>query len=149
MGASLEWTARTRRQEDRFPMRGAAFVVEPDDVARAELADALRNMGYTTHETGSGKVAAFIAEQIHVQVALVNLELSDAKALKLIRRFRTAWPDAAIIGLSSHMGIGAVLARVAGADTTLTTPLTNEALGAALSEASIHPHATFEAPQPA
>lgn len=140
MGASLEWTARTRRQEDRFPVRGAAFVVEPDDVARATLADALRNMGFTTHETGSGKVAAYIAEQIHVQVALVNLALSDAKALKLIRRFRSAWPDAAIIALTPGMGIGAVLAHVAGADTTLTAPPMHEALGAAVSQASEQPH---------
>jgi DNA-binding response OmpR family regulator len=146
MGASLEWTARTRRQENRFPVRGAAFVVEPDDVARAELADALRNMGYTTHETGSGKVAAFIAEQLHVQLALVNLILPDAKALKLIRRFRAAWPDAAIIALAPGMGLGAVLAHVAGADTTLTTPPTHAALGAAITEASGHGH---EAPQPA
>jgi DNA-binding response OmpR family regulator len=146
MGASLEWTARTRRQEDRFPMRGAAFVVEPDDVVRAELADALRNMGFTTHETGSGRVAAFIAEQIHVQLALVNLALPDAKALKLIRRFRSAWPDAAIIALAPGIGIGTVLAHVAGADTTLTTPPTHEALGVAVSEARGHDHA---APQPA
>jgi two-component system, OmpR family, response regulator len=146
MGASLEWTARTRRQEDRFPMRGAAFVVEPDDVARAEMADMLRNMGYTTHETGSGKVAAFIAEQIHVQLALVNLILPDAKALKLIRRFRSAWPGAAIIALAPGVGIGAVLAHVAGADTTLTMPPTHEALGAAVTDASGHAH---EAAQPA
>ncbi|WP_228445919.1 response regulator [Terricaulis silvestris] len=127
-------------------MRGAAFVVEPDDVARAEMADALRNMGFTTHETGSGRVAAFIAEQIHVQLALVNLALPDAKALKLIRRLRTVWPDAAIIALAPGAGVGAVLAHVAGADTTLTTPHTNAALGAAVSEASGHDRT---APQPA
>jgi two-component system OmpR family response regulator len=146
MGASLEWTARTRRQENRFPVRGAACVVEPDDIARGEMADALRNMGFTTHETGSGKVGAFIAEQIHIQVALVNLVLPDAKALKLIRCFRAAWPDAAIIALTPSMGVGAVLAHMAGADTTLTTPLTLETLGLAITAASGLDH---EAPQPA
>jgi DNA-binding response OmpR family regulator len=98
------------------------------------MADALRNMGFTTHETGSGKVGAFIAEQIHGQVALVNVALPDAKGLKLIRRFRAAWPDAVIIALTPGIGVGAVLAHVAGADTTFTAPPSNAAIGAAVSE---------------
>jgi two-component system, OmpR family, response regulator len=138
MGASLEWSARTRRQEDRFPIRGAACVVEPDDDARAAIADALRNMGYTTHETGSGAVGAFIAEQVHLQVALVNVVLPDAKGLQLIRRFRANCPDAAIVALTPNvsLGIGAVLAHFAGADTSVSAPASQETLSAAVTEAS-------------
>src|SRR5262245_56860862 len=106
MGASMEWTTRTRRQEHDLPVRSAACVVEPDDDARADIADALRNMGYTTHETGSGAIAAFIADQIHVQVALVNVVLPDAKGLALIRRFRSAWPEAAIVALTPETRAG-------------------------------------------
>lgn len=137
MGASLEWSARTRRQEHRFPMRGAACVVEPDDVTRAEIADALRDMGYTTHETGSGAVGAFIADQIHVHVALINVVLPDAKGLKLIRRFRARHPEAAIVALTGA-SVGAVLAHFAGADTSLSAPPSREALGVAVSEAAGH-----------
>lgn len=138
MGASLEWSARTRRQEDRFPMRGAACVVEPDDDARAAIADALRNMGYTTHETGSGSVGAFILDQIHLQVALVSLVLPDANGLKLIRRFRAKCPDAAIIALTptAPIGFGAVLAHFAGADRSVAAPASLEAVSTAVTEAS-------------
>jgi DNA-binding response OmpR family regulator len=142
MGNSFEWSARTRRQEDRFPVRGAACVVEPDDVARAQLADGLRGMGYTTHETGSGAVGAFIADQIHLQVALVNVALTDANGLKLIRRFRSKHPDAAIVALTpdAPIPVGMVLAHFAGADATLGAHPTSEALSAAVIEAVGHPH---------
>ena len=138
MGASLEWSARTRRQESHFPIRGAACVVEPDDETRAAIADALRGVGYTAHETASGAVGAFIAEQIHLNVALVNVMLPDAKGLKVIRAFRDNHPDAAIIALTptEQWGVSAVLARFAGADTSLVAPPSAEALGAALAEAS-------------
>jgi two-component system, OmpR family, response regulator len=141
MGASMEWTARTRRQEDRFPVRGAACVVEPDNDARAEIADALRNMGYTTHETGSGAVGAFIADQIHLQVALVNLVLPDAKGLQLIRRVRAKCPDAVIVALAGagSFGLGAMLAQFAGADTSVAAPPSVQALSAAVTEAG-HAH---------
>lgn len=143
MAASMQWTARTRRQEDDLPVRGAACVVEPDDEARGEIADALRNMGYTTHETGSGAIAAFIAEQIHVQVALVNVVLPDAKGLALVRRFRSACPDAAIVALTpeTRAGLSTVLARFAGADASLAAPPSTEALSIAVTEATGSPHA--------
>lgn len=142
MGTSFEWSARTRRQEERFPVRGAACVIEPDEIVRAELADALRNMGYTTHETGSGAVGAFIADQINLQLALVNVALTDANGLKLIRRFRLKHPNAAIVALSPNapIPVGMVLAHFAGADATLGAHPTNEALSAAIIEAVGHPH---------
>lgn len=139
MSASLEWSVRTRHQEQRFPLRGAACVVEPDDVARAEIADALRRMGYTTHETASGAVGAFVADQIHLQLALVNIVLPDAKGLDLVRRFRSKHPEAAIVALtpSAPLGIGATLAFFAGADTSISAaPLCMEALASAIAGAT-------------
>ena len=62
MGTHMEWSARTRRQEERFPLRGAACVVEPDDALREHMAESLRRMGYTTHETASGAVGDFMRE---------------------------------------------------------------------------------------
>jgi two-component system response regulator AtoC len=142
MAASMEWTARTRRREDHLPGRGAACVVEPDDEARTGIADALRNMGYTTHETGSGAVGAFIAEQIHIQVALVNVVLPDVKGLSLIRRFRNAWPGAAIVALTpkTRAGLSTMLARFAGADASIAAPPTTETLSVAVTEATGLPH---------
>jgi DNA-binding response OmpR family regulator len=142
MSASLEWSARTRRQET-LPVRGAACVVEPDDAAREHMADALRRMGFTTHETGSGAVGSFIAGQIHLQVVLVNVALTDAMGLKLVRRFRTTSPEAAIVAVTSdfRMSLGAVLARFAGADAVLAAPVTDEALGNAVTRACGETHA--------
>jgi len=133
MGASLEWTARTRRNEG-FPVRGAACVVEPDPELRERLTDMLRGMGYTTHETASGAVGAFIAEQIHLQLAVVNMSVADAKGLKLVRLFRRQCPGAAIVAISPS-GLGAVLGSFAGADAVLAAPATSEALSGAIAEA--------------
>lgn len=147
MYASLEWSARTRHQEVRFPLRGAACVVEPNEVARAQLAGALRAMGYTTHETASGAVGAFIASQVQVQVALVSVALLDANGLDLIRRFRAHSMHAAIISLTpeGRFGFGDVLARFAGADFSLAEDASPEALSAALIEATGHPAPQTEA----
>jgi DNA-binding response OmpR family regulator len=130
----MEWSARTRRQEDRFPLRGAACVVEPDDELREHMAETLRRMGYTTHETSSGAVGDFIADQIHVQLALINVQLPDVQGLKLVRHFRTTSPHAAIIALTpeSHKLLGVVLARIAGADCVLAAPPSDETLGNAI-----------------
>lgn len=124
-------------------MRGAACVVEPDDGAREHMVDTLRRMGYTTHETGSGAVGGFIAGQIHLQVVLVNVALTDAQGLKLVRRFRSKSPDAAIIALTpdTRTGLGVVLARFAGADAVLGAPATDEALGVAVTQACGEAHA--------
>lgn len=141
MGASLEWSVRTRRQEQRFPLRGAACVIEPNDLARALLADALRAMGFTTHETASGAVGAFMAGQVHPQVVLVNVALPDANGLDLIRRFRAASTRAAIIALTpeGRFGFGDVLARFAGADFSVPEDASAEALSAAVLEVTGHP----------
>jgi DNA-binding response OmpR family regulator len=107
------------------------------------MAETLRRMGYTTHETSSGAVGDFIADQIHVQVALINVVLPDAQGLKLVRHFRTTSPSAAIIALmpESNKLLGVVLARIAGADCVLVAPASRETLGSAVAEAcgSEHP----------
>ena len=137
MTASHEWSARTRRQEDRFPVRGAACVIEPDDEEREHVSDLLHAMGFTVHETPSGQVGAFIADQIELEVAVVNVMLEDVKALKLIRRLRKASPRAAIVAMTPDMrtSLPLMLARLAGADAALAAPISSEALGTAVTEA--------------
>lgn len=73
MSPEIEWSAKTRRQEERLPLRGSACVVEPDDVERDALASQLRAMGFAAHETGCGTVGQFIADQIQLNVILVNV----------------------------------------------------------------------------
>lgn len=41
MGHSAEWSARSRAQEQRFPLRGAACVAEPNAAERQRLVRAL------------------------------------------------------------------------------------------------------------
>lgn len=131
MSSSLEWSAQTRKQDEYLPLRGAACVVEPDEGARAEMAALLRAMGYTTHETGSPAVGAFIAEHIDLHAAVVNMAAPDG--LKLIRRMRARSPKAAVIALSAQTraGLAGIVARLVGA-IVLPAPVSCEAVGAAL-----------------
>ena len=139
MGASLNWSARTRHQEQALPLRGSACVIEPDEVDRDGVASLLRHMGFTTHDTPSGAVGAFIAEQIHLSVIVINVMMKDVQALKLIRQMRARAPSAVIIALSSDTRALA-LAHVAGADAVLASPPCGEALCATITEALAPSH---------
>lgn len=134
MGASLEWSARTRQQEEGLPLRGAACVIEPDETDRDGVASLLRHMGFTTHKTGAGAVGALIAEHIHVAVVVINVMLRDVQGLKLIQQLRASAPSALIIALTSNARALA-LAHAAGADAVLASPPCGEALCATITEA--------------
>lgn len=132
MGCSIEWSTRTRRQEERFPLRGAACVAEPDDEALEEMSRALRRMGFATHETQSGAAACFIAANIPLELMVINVLLPDAKGLQLIRQFRRAHSGLCIIALApagpGHPPTFDELARFAGADAALAAPASVETL---------------------
>lgn len=141
MIASPEWSARTRRPEERLPMRGAACVIEPDDDAREHIASLLRAMGFVTHETGCGKLGQLIIEQVHLKVVVLDLALPDVKGLRLIRHLRRADPSLVIVALTpdAMSALPVTLGRFAGADAVLAAPPTGEALCAALNEAEHSP----------
>jgi CheY-like chemotaxis protein len=151
MGVAVEWSARTRHPEVALPLRGAACVIDPDEVDRAGVASLLRHMGFTTHETGAGAVGALITEQIHLSVVVLNMMLQDVPGLKLIRQVRENAPSALIIALTTDAR-GLTLARVAGADAVLASPPCGEALCATISEAldsaAMHAFVLEKAPAP-
>lgn len=137
MNVQSEWSARTRRQEERFPMRGAACVIEPDGFARDQIASALRTMGFKVHETGCGRTGEFIAAQIRLQVMVMDLALPDVKGLMLIRRLRRTYPDLALLALTPDpfSALPITLARFAGADAVLASPPSDATLCVAVNEA--------------
>lgn len=141
MDASPEWSARTRRQEELLPMRGAACVIEPDEFARDQIASAIRAMGYTVHETGCGKLGEFIAAQVRLNVLVLDLALPDVRGLMLLRRLRRAHARLALIAVTSDSlsAVPITLARFAGADAVLASPPSNETLCAAITEFDRHP----------
>ena len=134
MGASIAWSTRTRHQEDSWPLRGSACVIEPDELDREGVSSLLRHMGFATHDTGSGVVGGLIAAQIHLSVIVINVMIGDIPALKLIRQMRAHAPTAVIIALTSQPRALA-LAHVAGADAVLASPPCGEALCATITEA--------------
>jgi len=151
MGSTLEWSARTRRQENRLPLRGVACVIEPDDDERGQLCEVLRAMGFTAHETASGQLGLFIATQVQLNVLVVSLRLTDMSGLKLIRRLRAISDNATIIALSNdtRSSLPLMLARFAGADVVIAAPPSSEALGIALVEAAHKPgRAASDGPHP-
>lgn len=137
MGDSPEWSARTRRQEERLPVRGSACVIEPDNGTRERVASLLRAMGFTAHETGSGELGEFIASQVRLNAIVLDLALPDVKGLLLIRRLRRRDPTVVIVALSAHAAsaIPETLGRIAGADAVLAAPPPTEALCSAIAEA--------------
>lgn len=132
MRCSIEWSTRTRRQEERFPLRGAACVAEPNDADREELARVLRGMGFSVHETACGSAASFIAANIQIELMLINVLLPDANGLQLIRQFRRGRPSLCIVALAQsgplHAPIFDELARFAGANAALAAPASAEAI---------------------
>jgi CheY-like chemotaxis protein len=135
MSASLEWSARTRRPEDRLTAHGVACVIEADDVTRDHMAALLRTMGYVTHETGGGTIGAMIAEQVRLDVIVVNAVLPEENGLKVLRGLRNRARSAIIIALTPYAstGLPVMLARFAGADAVLASPALDEALATTLS----------------
>lgn len=148
MNASPEWSARTRRQEELLPMRGAACVIEPDDATREHVAALLRAMGYTAHETTCGKLGEFIVNQVRLQLVVLDLALPDMKGLRLVRRLRSRDPNLVIVALSTdaRSAIPVTLGRFAGADAVLAAPPSAEALCAAVSAAARGPDYRLEQP---
>jgi DNA-binding response OmpR family regulator len=123
---------RTRHQEERFPLRGAACVVEPNEQLLDDMARSLRRMGFSVHETATGAAASFIASNINIEVMLINVALPDANGLQLIRQFRRARPHLRIVALAPGgpwcAPVFDELARFAGADAALAAPASAEAI---------------------
>jgi DNA-binding response OmpR family regulator len=149
MGVSAEWSARTRRQDERFPMRGTACVIEPDDEARDHIAVQLRAAGFIAHETACGKLGVFIASQVRLHLVVVSLSLPDVSGLMLIRRLRREDQHLIIIALAPEpmRALPATLARFAGADAVLAAPASSESICIAINEAERAPH-IMAAPPP-
>lgn len=146
MGASLEWSARTRAQEGRLPLRGAACVATPNADERRRMGQALRRMGFTVHETDSGAAANFIAGQTQLDTLVLDVLVPDTRALTLIRQLRRAHPRLRIVALTPGPAeappILMELARFAGADATLQAPASAQALARVLHEARPAPVVT-------
>jgi DNA-binding response OmpR family regulator len=133
MDATNTWQVR-RRQEESWPLRGAACVIEPDDVDRQSIASLLRHMGFSTHEAESGIIGRLIVEQISLSVVVINVMIKDVQALRLIREMRDHAPGALIIALTSEPR-ALELSCVAGADFVLASPPCGEALCATITQA--------------
>jgi CheY-like chemotaxis protein len=133
MGASMARSTRRRQQDETWPLRGAACVIESDPIDRESISSLLRHMGFTTHEAQSGILGGLITEQIHLCVIVVNVMVKDVQGLKLVRRLRAHAPAALIIALTSQPRALA-LSRIAGADAVLASPPCGEALCATITE---------------
>lgn len=128
------WQTRHRGFDESLPGRGVALVVEPEPAKRAEAALTLRSMGFKTHETACGAVGQFIATQVTLNVAVVDVVLPDINGLQLIKRVRGLSPDAVIVATAPPGGAWeatAGLAHHAGADVAFSS-ISCDALGAVL-----------------
>lgn len=138
------WRSTHRDVDQAVLTRGVALVVEPDVVKRQEAAIALRRLGYHAHETGCGAVAQFIATQIQIDVAVIDVMLPDMNAMHLVKRVRTLSPEALIVataptteaweataGLTQHAGADLMLSAI-------STELIRRAVGGEHTDADAH-----------
>jgi DNA-binding response OmpR family regulator len=127
-------------------MRGAACVIEPDEITRDQLSAQLRAIGFSVHETANGELGILIASQVPLQLTIVSLALPDG--LKLIRRLRRSDKNLTIVGLDYEplKGVAGALARFAGADAVIAAPASSEAICAAINETEQPAHLTIMQP---
>jgi DNA-binding response OmpR family regulator len=105
----------------------AVCVVESDDAARKQIVETLTVYGCHVHEAATAAAALEITGRISMSLMLVNVVLPDMSGLGLIKRLRDLSPSLRIIAISdggnAHIPLFLELAHYAGADATLTAPV--------------------------
>jgi DNA-binding NtrC family response regulator len=105
------------------------LLVDDDPTVRTAVRRGLESPGYAVDEAGSCREAEDAARRVPPDVAVLDYELPDGDALKLLRTLRVADPTLPVIILTGHGSIDlAVRAIQEGADHFLTKPVKSSTL---------------------
>ena len=106
-----------------------ALVVEDDRALRAQVAGALRAEGFALDETGDGTEGLYLATEMPIDIAVVDLGLPSLDGLELVRRARAAGVGVPVLVLTARDAWqDKVEGLEAGADDYLAKPFRMEEL---------------------
>ncbi len=106
-----------------------ALIVEDDAALRAQVASALRAEGFALDESGDGAEGLYLATEMPIDIAIVDLGLPSLDGLELLRRARAAGIGVPILVLTARDAWqDKVEGLEAGADDYLTKPFRIEEL---------------------
>jgi DNA-binding response OmpR family regulator len=78
------------------------LIVEDDDSIREGLADALEFNGYAIFQTGQGREGLRMAEQLDIDLALLDLALPGVDGLEILKTIRSTRPTLPVIILTAR-----------------------------------------------
>jgi DNA-binding NtrC family response regulator len=109
---------------------GRVLLVDDEPQLRSALRRALELRRHTVEEASTCRAAEETVRRVQCDVAILDYELPDGDALKLLPRLRAADPDLPAVILTGHASIDlAVRALQEGADHFLTKPVELSTLG--------------------
>ncbi len=103
-------------------MRRTILLADPDDDARAELAQALVAEGFAILEARDGDDTLEVFTRNPIDLVVLELDLPDAGGLDVCRSLRERWPVPIVILSSRQSDIDKIVALEVGADDYVTTP---------------------------
>src|SRR5215471_18539418 len=104
------------------------LVIEGDPAVRAELSALLKGQGYRSVEAATAVRAVIEARSYRPDLLLVDLDLTDADGIAVIRRVRS-WSTVPILALSAQDGEEEKIAALdAGADDYIAKPFSGAEL---------------------
>ena len=106
-----------------------ALVVEDDAALRAQVVAALRAEGFAIDESGDGAEGLYLATEMPIDLAVVDLGLPSLDGLELLARARAAGVTVPVLVLTARNGWQDVVEGLeAGADDYLAKPFRIEEL---------------------
>jgi two-component system, response regulator RegA len=102
----------------------AVVIVDDDDAYRARLVKSFERRGFVALGAGDAKGAAYIARQVEVDFAVVDLRLPGRSGLDVVADLRAARPAINIVVVTGYGSIATALEAVRrGATHYLTKPV--------------------------
>ena len=110
-----------------------ALVIEDDAALRQQIVNALRDSGYAIDEAGDGNEGLYLATEMPVDVAIVDLGLPGTEGIEIIRQLREQGQHYPVLILTARTRWqDKVEGLEAGADDYLAKPFHMEELQARL-----------------
>jgi PAS domain S-box-containing protein len=93
-----------------LPRTAPTILVVDDETGFADtLADILGSRGYRTVKAGNGREATHLVQQVHIDLALVDLKLPDISGTEVLARIRDTSPGTEVIILTGHASLDTAL----------------------------------------
>jgi PAS domain S-box-containing protein len=120
----------TARVSEVLGAAGAASVLIVDDevLVRSYFREVLERAGYQVHEAGDGKQAMQIMDEQTVDLMITDLVMPDQEGLETLRDVKQRGRRVKVIAVSGAAPNYLKVAKLMGADSTLTKPVMAEEL---------------------